>query len=416
MVRSKLPRLSIVPIRLWLLHFEGGANQRPVNQPIETLTVVSHVTHYRWRNRLWAYGPYGREIDIWADLFPTVRIAAPLMEAEPPGDNLPFERSNITVIPQILTGGTTLGAHIGKVLLTPALIWGLSRAMAGSDVVHVRCPGNLGLIGALIGPVWSDRLIVKYAGQWNGYPGEAASVRFQRWLLRSRWWRNGLVTVYGEWPGMPPQIVPFFTSMMSAGQVSAARAVAARKQPGVPLELLYAGRLSVSKRVDVLLEALALLTQRGVEARVTVVGDGSESGRLRGLAERLGIGARVTFAGAVPYEKMIEFYGQSHCLVLPSDSEGWPKVIAEAMCHGLVCFGTENGLIPWLLRDRGAVFPPRDAAALAGAISQLAADPDRYRVLSRRAAEWAAEYSIEGLRKALKELMESRWKVELRPA
>lgn len=386
-----------------------------MSEKIESLTIVSHVTHYRWNGRLWAYGPYGREIEIWADLFDEVRIAAPLAETEPPGDNLPFEHSNIQVIPQIKAGGTTMGAHVRKLLAGPALFAGVWRAMSGAGAVHIRCPGNLGLIGALLGPLASRRLIVKYAGQWNGYPGEAATVRLQRWLLRSWWWRNGVVTVYGEWPGMPRQIVPFFTSMMTAGQVAAAAEVASRKQPGRPLELLYAGRLSASKRVDVLLDALARLTAQGVAARVTVVGDGAEGPRLRELAARPETAGKVTFAGAVPYEKMIGFYDRAHCLVLPSDSEGWPKVIAEAMCHGLVCFGTDNGLVPWMLRGRGIVFPPRDAAELASGIASLAADPARYRELSRKASEWAAEYSIEGLRKALKELMETRWNAELRP-
>jgi glycosyltransferase involved in cell wall biosynthesis len=387
-----------------------------VNEPIDTLTVVSHVTHYRWRDRFWAYGPYSREIDIWADLFRQVTIAAPLVDAQPPDDNLMFARPNITVSPQVRAGGTTPAAHLRKLFLAPLLFWSVSRAMRGAGVVHVRCPGNLGLVGALVGPLWSKRLIVKYAGQWNGYPGEAASVRFQRWLLRSRWWRKGIVTVYGEWPGMPPQIVPFFTSMMTAGQVAAAREIAQQKRPGAPLELLYAGRLSVSKRVDVLLEALATLAGQGMDARLTVVGDGAESGRLRELTGRLGLDSRVTFAGAVPFEKMIGFYDRAHCLVLPSDSEGWPKVIAEAMCHGLVCFGSDSGLVPWLLRDRGIVSPPRDPATLAREIAALAADPERYRVLSARAAEWSAAYSIEGLRSALRELMESRWKIELRSA
>ncbi len=381
-----------------------------------TLTVVSHVAHYRWENRFWAYGPYGREIDIWADLFDEVRIAAPLIDGQPPGDNLPFGRPNITVVPQIRAGGTTLGAHLHKILAAPALAWGVASAMRASDAVHVRCPGNLGLLGTLLGPLCSSRLIVKYAGQWNGYPGEAASVRFQRWILRSRWWRKGIVTVYGEWPGMPPQVVPFFTSMMTGEQVRAAAAIAAAKSPSEPLELMYAGRLSAAKRVDMLLQAAAMLAREGVPARVTVVGDGAEGPRLRELAARLGIAESVNFAGAVPYEQMAGFYARAHCLVLPSDSEGWPKVIAEAMCHGLVCLATDNGLLPWFLRDRGIVFPPRDAAALARGIAGLARDPARYRELSRRSAEWASAYSIEGLRAALKKLMESRWNIRLRAA
>ena len=86
-------------------------------------------------------------IDLMADLFGEGRIAAPLRDAQPPGDNLPFTRPNITMVPQIRMGGTSLAAHAGKLLSAPAAIWGVSSAMRKADVVHVRCPGNLGLIG-----------------------------------------------------------------------------------------------------------------------------------------------------------------------------------------------------------------------------------------------------------------------------
>ena len=56
------------------------------------LLIVSHVRHYRHDGQLGAYGPYAREIDIWADLFESVVIAAPLRRVPFPGDCLPFTR------------------------------------------------------------------------------------------------------------------------------------------------------------------------------------------------------------------------------------------------------------------------------------------------------------------------------------
>jgi len=61
------------------------------------LLITSHVIHYRHQGRLYAYGPYAREIDQWADLFAEVEIASPCRQQEPPGDCLPFERANISI-------------------------------------------------------------------------------------------------------------------------------------------------------------------------------------------------------------------------------------------------------------------------------------------------------------------------------
>src|SRR5438874_10710117 len=173
---------------------------------IGKLVVVSHVVHYRVGETLFAYGPYAREIDIWADLFPEVVIAAPCRREVPPADCLPFTRRNIAVAAQREEGGDTVRAKLAQILALPALTLGLARVLRDADAVHVRCPGNLGLIGAVIAPLFSRRLVAKYAGQWDGYRGEPLAVRLQRWLLSSRWWR-GPVTVYGRWPNQPRHVV-----------------------------------------------------------------------------------------------------------------------------------------------------------------------------------------------------------------
>ena len=214
---------------------------------LETLLVVSHVPHSGHRGRIFAYGPYAREIDVWADLFPRVVIAAPFREELPAADSLPFSRSNISIAPQRQIGGESIAAKLKLLASLPAMISDLRRAMRAADAVHVRCPGNLGLLGVLLAPRCSRYVVAKYAGQWNDYTGEPWTVRLQRTLLKSRWW-TGPVTVYGNWPNQPPHVVPFFTSMLSADQIrSGARAPSTRRSGA--LRVLFVGRLSrIQKR------------------------------------------------------------------------------------------------------------------------------------------------------------------------
>src|SRR5437773_489366 len=110
---------------------------------VNRLLIVSHVTHYRDAGKLYAYGPYSREIDIWADLFAEVVIAAPCRDAAPPGDWLPFARSNISIVDQLETGGDSMSAKLHQVIMLPSLVRGLVRAMKNADAIHVRCPGNV---------------------------------------------------------------------------------------------------------------------------------------------------------------------------------------------------------------------------------------------------------------------------------
>lgn len=376
---------------------------------VRRLLIVSHVCHYRYNGRLYAYGPYSREVDIWADLFSEVVIAAPLRAAPPPGDAIPLMRSNISIWPLRETGGETLGAKLKQLLFLPEIIGRLIQAIRATDAVHVRCPGNLGLLGVVLAPLFRRPRIAKYAGQWNGYPNEPWTVWLQRRLLRS-WWQAP-VTVYGDWPDQPVHVIPFFTSMMTKEQVTKAVAVAAGKVVVSPLRVLFSGRLAPEKRVSALLEGVKLAIDRGVSLEVSIVGGGPECDKLLQEVNQLGIAARVRFVGALPFDQALEWYDWAHCLVLPSvHSEGWPKVVAEAMCHGVLCIAVDHGQIPRMLRGRGIVLNEGSSHEIATALEAIARNPAQYTAAMREASFWARQYSLESLRSALAKLLSQQWR------
>jgi glycosyltransferase involved in cell wall biosynthesis len=285
--------------------------------------------------------------------------------------------------------------------------------MRQADAIHVRCPGNLGLLGTILAPLFSRYLVAKYAGQWKNYPREPKTFRLQKKILRSRWWK-GPVTVYGQWPNQPSRIIPFFTSVMTDEQMGRAQAVAHHKKLEEPLRVLYVGRLSADKNVDVLLSAIAKLKAEGSQIQAHIVGDGAQRLILETQANELGLQQTVNFIGAVDFERVLDFYEQAHLSVLVSNSEGWPKAIAEAMAFGLVCIGSDRGLVPWMLGEgRGFVVPPGDVEALANALRQLVTEPEAYQMMSKRAATWAQQYSLEGVREALRDLLSKQWGVSL---
>lgn len=375
------------------------------------LLIVSHVHHYEHDGRLGAYGPYAREIDIWADLFESVVIAAPLRRRPFPGDCVAFTRSNISVRPQWDAGGDTWRAKLGLVPALPIWTVGLARAMRTADAIHVRCPGNLGLVGAALAPLFSRYLVAKYAGQWNVHEAERLPTRIQRLLLTSRWW-HGPVTVYGSWPDQPAHVVPFFTSMMRADQVERAVQVAAAKRIGRPLRVLYSGMLEPRKRVDALIDAVRLLVDEGLPIEVAIVGHGAEGAALRERAGDLVTRGIVQFVGALPYDESLRWFEWAHAMVLPSrHSEGWPKVVAEGMCHGLLCIAVAHGQVTHMLDGRGVLLSDGSAEEIAGALRQAAGDPDGQRPIMHAASAWARQYSLEGLRGALATLLADRWNV-----
>ena len=135
---------------------------------------------------------------------------------------------------------------------------------------------------------------------------------------------------------------------------------------------------------------------------------------LESQVNELDLEDRVEFVGGVDFDRVLDFYKEADILVLATATEGWPKAIAEAMTFGLICIGGDEGWVPEMLGDgRGIVVRPGDVEALTDAIRQIALTPDDFEPMSKRAADWAKSYSLEGLRDALRGLIINRWKVSL---
>jgi glycosyltransferase involved in cell wall biosynthesis len=382
-----------------------------MNNP-RRLLIVSHVIHYSESGRLFAYGPYAKEIDIWADLFAEIVIAAPLRREKPPGDALPLTRANISVLPQLKTGGDRIFSKAIQLLTIPVHIWRLIQAMRQADAIHVRSPGNLGLLGCLLAPCFRTPRVAKYAGQWNDFEGEPWTWRWQKTLLRSRWWKAP-VLVYGKWPNQPEHIVPFFTSVMDAEQMNTARKTAINRSYCSSTRVLFVGRLTPQRNVETLLQAISVCRGQGLELSCRIVGDGEMRPKLEEQTERLNLPASVSFIGALPHEGVMSEYAKADILVLVAESEGWGKAIVEGMAFGLVCIGADRGSVPWILSERrGVIVPPRDTNALADALKWINSNPEKAAAMARRASAWAQSYSLEGLKDAIRKVLESWWNTE----
>jgi glycosyltransferase involved in cell wall biosynthesis len=144
-----------------------------------------------------------------------------------------------------------------------------------------------------------------------------------------------------------------------------------------PLQVIAVGRLSPEKGQAGLLDAIAMLRDRGLDVALTLVGDGPEEASLHAQVDRLELGALVRFVGRQDERTTLTSIAAADVLVLSSFMEGLPVVLMEAMALGIPVIATRVAGIPELVRDEvsGLLFDPADWAALADAIAKLAADP-----------------------------------------
>ncbi len=140
-----------------------------------------------------------------------------------------------------------------------------------------------------------------------------------------------------------------------------------------PLDLLCVGRLVPEKGQSLLLDAIALLRDRGVAVCLTIAGAGPDRATLEARADRLGVCESVRFLGAVNQDIMPEVLRDAQVFCLPSFAEGVPVVLMEAMATGLPVVTTVIAGIPELVTDQvnGLLVAPGRADLLADAVAQL---------------------------------------------
>jgi uncharacterized membrane protein/glycosyltransferase involved in cell wall biosynthesis len=170
------------------------------------------------------------------------------------------------------------------------------------------------------------------------------------------------------------------------------------RKPHKPLRLLFVGRLAPQKRVDRLLQAIKEVK---APVKLRIVGDGEERSTLEKLADRLQL-RQVTFAGVLRGAELRKEYQQADVFVLPSEREGMPLVLFEAMAAGLPVIGADVQGIREHVAGYGVVVAKPSAETFAAAIDDFYGHRDKqFPLLSRASRDKAARYSWPLLTKQL---------------
>ena len=289
--------------------------------------------------------------------------------------------------------------HIVHSWVFAANVWGrLAAAMCGVPVIiayELGCDPGKPLLHRLV-----ERALARigHCIMVNNWPAAELSMRTQR-LPREMFWlvENGA------------DLARFDSATESDGREW-------RRAMGIPEDTFLFGivaRMTAEKGHAVLWRALAALASSGQPTRLLVVGDGPMKFRLRATARRMGIDDAVTFAGArddIPVVmKAID------CLVIPSLREGLPNVALEAMASRRPVIATDVGACARAVADgeTGWIVPPSDPTALAAAMTEAAADPQRARRRgeagrARVEQQFRVEHMVAAMDRVYRELLAAR--------
>lgn len=374
-----------------------------------TLAAVAAVHGYRHRGRVYVPLWFGRVVDSLAARVEDLYLSTPLRDGQPEDStDYPLAAKNITLIPQPFYTSTA-GA-------LPHLL-GIARSYLAvcrkAEALYIRglCPYSTLLYGpaTLLGRrvcqrIVADPLALLRSHRRSGRLVNLASIvwawQAQTVAKLGRWLTDGAFICSGEPLARvyrSPRTFVMLTSPVSEDEFYQREDTC----QGERVRILLLSYIRPEKGVEYLIEGVARLkTDRPWE--LWIVGPvehfGGYHDRLHQLVAQRGLSDRVHWRGHVKYgPEMFELYRTADIFVLPSLSEGAPRVLIEARANGLPVIATNVGGIPSSVRHEadGLLVPPKDPDAIAAAIEKLIVDAELRRSLIRNGYETARRGTLE---------------------
>jgi glycogen synthase len=174
-------------------------------------------------------------------------------------------------------------------------------------------------------------------------------------------------------------------------------------------ELIFVGRLVSDKGVDILLDALGLLAERGLRPGLTVVGEGPEGPALEARAHQLSIERQVSFLGSCQAEDVVRLLNAHRILLVPSRyDEPFGIVALEGIACGCLVIGSRGGGLKEAIGRCGRTFKNGDPGELADLLAAALANPESFAASRGEVADHLARHgSTQMVTSYLRVLMEA---------
>lgn len=307
----------------------------------KVLVIISHTEHYlNDEHRIVGWGSTVREVDEMATLFDKVIHVACLYKGKSPAGLSLYSNNRVEFIPLPPYGG--IGIRKLTILYTaPLIIWKVFSQLRKATHFQFRAPTSMGIyMIPLLSYLTTKKGWFKYAGNWK-QENPPLSYRWQRYFLTH--FQSRKVTINGKWPDQPSHCLTFENPCLTDSDLEEGKLALQKKKHQPPFKFCFVGRLDESKGLDVLLESLKLLEGNSNVDEVFVIGDGNQRKLFEQNAKDLLV--KVHFLGFLQRDELFDILKFSHFIILPSKSEGFPKVIAEGWNFGCLPIVTDVSAI-----------------------------------------------------------------------
>ena len=176
---------------------------------------------------------------------------------------------------------------------------------------------------------------------------------------------------------------------------------------GVPV-IAFSGRIAREKSVDVLIQALRVVSERFPEARLLLVGGGPWQQHCQRLAASLGVAERTVFTGYLPRTEVFDCLAEADVFAFPSLTDTQGVVVLEAMALGCPPVAARSGAVEDVIEhEKSGLIVEPSPAGLAGGITRVLESEELRRALAGKARSRAEEFSSGRMAARLSQLYET---------
>lgn len=371
-----------------------------------TFCIITHVAHGNQSGEYFAYSPYVREMNIWSAYVDKIILVAPLTLEQKTTIDIAYNHQHIDFRKVSSFNFLSVKSTFITLLALPKITLEIYKAMKQADHIHLRCPGNMGLLGCLVQILFPNKpKTAKYAGNWDLKATQPVSYRLQKWILRNTLLtKNIQVLVYGEWENSTKNIKPFFTASYFEKDK---KTITPRIVTG-KISFVFVGTLSNGKQPLYAIQLVEQLWQNDFDVQLTIFGEGVERASLENYIAKNNLENIVFLKGNQSQDTIKEAYIKNHFVVLPSLSEGWPKVVAEGMFWGCLPIASSVSCVPNMLDNgkRGLLLEMKLTHDVDNIVAILK-NNELYQEKANNAIEWSRHYTLDVFETEIKKLLQS---------
>ena len=357
--------------------------------------IITHALHKIGNNKVFSYEPYVREMNLWFKYVDEVKVVAPITNTQIQPNETLYKHANLSIKNIPAFDILTVTGLLKSIFKIPYISFKIFKAMQWAEHIHIRCPGNIGLLGCFIQILFSQKpKTIKYAGNWDANSKQPWSYKLQKWVISNTFLtKNCKVLVYGNWDNQSKNIVPFFTASYSNVEKEImSKTIAANNKP---LQLIFVGAFTKGKQPLLAVKTVKQLKEKGHQVHLNMYGDGNEKQNVVSYIKKNNLNNEVTLHGNVNQQLVKEGFKKAHFLIFISQSEGWPKVVAEAMFWGCVPITSKVSCVPMMVDNGSRGKLVSTYAEAVNAIENYINNPNEFRQHSEAAQQWSQNYTIE---------------------